>query len=78
MRVAVRLLGTLRRFSLRDTPGVWEGELPAGSSLRDLLRAIGAEEREVSAASVNGTVRPLDTEILEGAEILLVTPVGGG
>jgi sulfur carrier protein ThiS len=76
--VTARLFGTLRRFSLPDTPGEWHGELPPGSSLRDLVRALGAEERELSAASVNGTVRSLDTAIPEGAEILLVTPMGGG
>lgn len=78
MKVTVRLYGTLRRFSLPETPGIWRGELPVGRSLRDLVRAVGAEEREIAAASLNGIVRPLDTEIPEGAEILLVTPMGGG
>lgn len=78
MKVTVRLYGTLRRFSLPETPGLWRGELAAGSSLRDLLGAVGAEEREIASALVNGIVRPLDAEISEGAEILLVTPMGGG
>lgn len=78
MEVTARLYGTLRRFSLPDSPGIWRGELPGASSLRDLLRVIGADEQEVAAASLNGTLRSLDTEIPEGAEILLVTPVGGG
>ena len=78
MTVTARVYGTLRRFSAPGTPGVWRGELPEGSSLRDLLRAVGADEREVAAASLDGTVRPLDTRIPEGAEILLVTPMGGG
>ena len=78
MQVRVQLYGTLRRFSQPDTPGCWTGELPEGSTVGDLLEHLGIEPREVAAAAVDGKVRPLDTTLPSGAEVVLVTPIGGG
>lgn len=78
MNVTVKLYGTLRRFSQKGTPGLWIGVIPRNSRINDLIDLLGTKPAEVAAASINGNVRPLDTEIPDGAEIILVTFVGGG
>ncbi|MCP4405026.1 MAG: MoaD/ThiS family protein [bacterium] len=74
----VHLYGTLRRFSNQDTPGLWTGDIPEHATIRELMAEIGTTDREVSAASMNGRLCPLDTPIPPDAEIVLVTPIGGG
>ena len=78
MIVTARLFGTLRRFASPGSPGVWQGDLPAGSTVRDVVRAFGAEEREVSAATLNGVLAPMETVVPPGADLVLVTLMGGG
>jgi sulfur carrier protein ThiS len=78
MRVTVKLFGTVRRFSRPATPGLWEGELPDGSTVQALISLLGAPDGEVSAAAVNGETVPFDTLIPDRATILLVTTVNGG
>jgi sulfur carrier protein ThiS len=78
MIVKARLFGTLHRFAAPGSPGSWRGDLPTGSTVRDAVRAIGAEEREVSVAVLNGISMPLDTIIPPEADLVLVTLMGGG
>ncbi|HVN55768.1 MAG TPA: hypothetical protein VMT46_15655 [Anaerolineaceae bacterium] len=78
MHVTVKLYGTLRRFSLPDTPGIWSGEIPPGSTLLDLAALLGAPAEEVAAGAVNGETLALDTTIPPNAKIMLVTHVNGG
>ena len=78
MTVTARLFGTLRRFSSEGSPGIWQGDLPVGSTIQDVVRALGAEEREVSLVTVNGTVMPMDSEVPPEANLVLVTVMGGG
>jgi sulfur carrier protein ThiS len=76
--VKVKLYGTLRRLSQPSTPGRWAGDIPAGYRISDLLALLGAGVYEANAASMNGESCSFETEICEGAEIVLVTPMGGG
>jgi sulfur carrier protein ThiS len=78
MHVKVKLYGTLRRFSLKETPGVWQGEIPAGTRVRDLIASLGSSEAEVAAAALDNEPCALDDFIPDGAVVTLVTPVGGG
>ena len=78
MHVRVKLFGTLRRLSQPGTPGVWEGEIPAGSRISDLVILLGTKEAELAAASINNQPAPFDTIIPPDAVVILVTPVGGG
>jgi sulfur carrier protein ThiS len=78
MQIVVKLFGTVRRFSQSDTPGVWQGEVPAHLSLSGLIQILGTQDTEIAAAAINGEVVPLGTEIPAGATVTLVTPVGGG
>ncbi|HEX9013091.1 MAG TPA: MoaD/ThiS family protein [Anaerolineaceae bacterium] len=76
--ITVKLFGTLRRLSLKDTPGFWKGEIPAGTRIDGLIKLLGTREEEVAAAAINGVVVGIETEIPDGAVVTLVTPVGGG
>ena len=72
MKVQVHLYGTLRRFSQPQTPGLWLGEVSQRISIRELIKQIGATEREVAVASINGQACPFEVEIPEGAKVILV------
>jgi hypothetical protein len=78
MIVTARLFGTLHRFASPGSTDVWQGDLPDGSTLRDVVRAIGAEEREVSVAALDGIPITWDTIIPPEADLVLVTLMGGG
>ena len=78
MMVRVRLYGTLRRFSSPETPGLWTGEVPSRSTVADVLAVIGIDPREVAGASIRGELVRLDAKVPEDAELVLVTPIGGG
>ena len=76
--VKVKLYGTLRRFSQKDTPGIWVGEPPLNSTVTDLIGIIGSKPNEVAVASINGEVCPFDTVVPDGAEVMLATHIGAG
>ncbi len=78
MLVKVKLFGTLRRLSDKDTPGLWQGEIPEGIRIYDLIEILGTKEAEVAAAALNGEPCGLDSIIPAEAVITLVTPFGGG
>lgn len=78
MFVKVKLYGTTRRLSLPETPGRWQGELPPGTTIAELIQILGSSTAELSNVMMNGQICSLDKEIEEGAEILFVTPMGGG
>jgi hypothetical protein len=78
MIVTARLFGTLHRFASPGSTGLWQGDMPDGSTLRDVLCAIGAEERELSVATLDGVPIPLDEVIPPEADLVLVTLMGGG
>lgn len=76
--VTVKLFGTLRRLSNKETPGLWKGEVPDGTRILDLLAILGTVEAEVAAAAINGQPAQLDAVIPPDAVVILVTPVNGG
>ena len=78
MHVTVKLFGTLRRFSSKGTPGIWQGDIPEHTCISELIRLLGTKETEVAAAMLNNEPCGLDTEINDNAVVILVTPFGGG
>ncbi len=78
MPIRVKLYGTLRRLSQSGTPGTWVGEVPPGTTIEDLFYLLGTRPGEVYAATINGQLWPFETAIPEGADVVLVTPFGGG
>lgn len=88
MQVSVKLYATLVRHIspsiLADHPqGVRAGtplavELPAGSTLADLVVYLGLPDGEVRMVFVNGRARALDYGLVAGDEVGIFPPVGGG
>ena len=78
MQVTVKLFGTLRRLSGRETPGLWQGEVPDGTTILELIGILGTLEAEVAAAAIDGQPAALEAEIPPGGVVILVTPVNGG
>ena len=79
MLVTVQLYGTLRRFSLKKTPGVWKGDIPDKSSIADLINLLGAKQQEVALAVINGSVTStFEDMILPESLVILVTHMGAG
>ena len=78
MTIQVKLYGSLSRFSQPVTPGTWQGDIPLGSKLQDLIAQISIPEKEIWIAAINGASSPFDTEIPEGAKVIIVTARGSG
>ena len=78
MKVTVKLFGTLRRFSNPGTPGLWQGDIPAGTKILELINSLGTTDAEVAAAALDGEACSLEAIIPEETVVTLVTPVGGG
>ncbi len=78
MPIKVKLYGTLRRLSRPDPTGLWQGEVPQGITIEGLIYLLGTRPGEVYAATINGRLHPFDAPIPDGAEVVLVTPFGGG
>ena len=78
MQVTVKLFGTLRRLSGKETPGLWQGEVPDGTTILALIGILGTVEAEVAAAAIDGQPAALEAEIPPGGVVILVTPVNGG
>jgi sulfur carrier protein ThiS len=78
MEIQINLYGSLQRFSQPETPGMWQGDIPTDSKLRDLIARIGIPEKEIWIAAINGAACPFDAEIPEGAKVTIVTARGSG
>ncbi len=78
MTVEVRLFATLRRHAPASPNGVMAVEMPAGSTVLELVRALNLDPKEVHLIMVNGTGCGFEQPISDGDRIGLFPPVGGG
>ncbi len=80
MKVHVKLFASLGRFTPQDElPGTpFEVELPASSTLQDLMRHLQLPPDEIKVCFVNARIQPPDFVLSEGDEIGIFPPVGGG
>ena len=88
MQVSVKLYATLVRLipdrvSKHYPDGIRAGaplpvELAEGSTLADLIKALGLPPEKVRVTFVNGRARQHDYHIAPGDEIGIFPPVGGG
>ena len=79
MRITVRLHGTLRKYA---PPGA-EGNLatidvPAGSSIADVLTQLGIPPEHAKMAVVGGQQRDGTDILVDGNELQLFPPLAGG
>ncbi len=88
MQIKVKLFATLtQRVSAavlaRYPQGIragrpFEVELPEGSTLDDLIAALGLPPEETKIVYVKGRAQPFDYRLQAGDEVGIFPPVGGG
>ncbi len=79
MKINVKIFATLIRF----VPGVRAGvaqeiDLPAGSTLADLVACLALPPDEVKVIFVNGKKQEQDYRLTAGDEVGIFPPIGGG
>jgi len=78
MKVTVTLVGTLRKYSLPETPGEWKGQIAEGSCVADLAQRIGIPDSVVKLSTIDDSMAKLDTPLKDGARVLFFPPISGG
>lgn len=80
MRVIVKLFAGLKIYApVEGLPGTpFELELPEGSTLGDVAARLELPEEEVKICFINGLTKELEAVLVDGDEIGLFPPVGGG
>jgi hypothetical protein len=76
--VRVTLFADLRRFLPRGADGPQRYTLPVGSTVGDLLEAIGVEAAYDVTIGVNGELADRDDALPDGADVMLLSPMEGG
>ena len=77
METTIHLYGRLRRFSQSETTGLMRIDIPAGSTIEDLIDHIGIDRKEVMATAVNGKACAMNRQINELDEVHLIAQLGG-
>lgn len=77
MRVTIEALGNLRRYLCGSGSSV-ALELPAGSTVRHALCAVGVPAGVLWNASIKGRLVYADTALEERDRVLVFAPIGGG
>lgn len=76
MKLKVKLFASLSRGRLSGTP--FEVELPDGKTLADLVQILELPVDEVKICFINGRICELDNLLMDGDEVGIFPPVGGG
>lgn len=75
LKVNVVLFGTMRKYASEDK---FQMDFDEGATLGDLLDRLKIEDRIYLVVLVNGRRADEDTPLSEGANVHILTPVGGG
>ena len=79
MHIRVRLFATLAKLVPDTTPGkALDVELPAGTTVADLISHLSLPMEEIRMVFVNGRARPADWVLNAEDEVGIFPPVGGG
>jgi molybdopterin synthase sulfur carrier subunit len=79
MKIHVKLLATLNRFSPGGLPGTpFDVELKEGATLQDLVNQLGLPAEETKVTFVNGIVQTLGYVLKPGDDTGIFPPIGGG
>ena len=77
MKIRVAAFGAMREY-MADKSARTELDVSEGSSVGDVVDALGAPRRLVFAVLIDGLQSDLEQEVHEGAEITLMPPFAGG
>lgn len=79
MRVTVKLFATLTRFKSGAKFGsAFEVDLPAGSSVRDLMSELKIPIEEAHVIFINNVIVEPDSSLNDGDAVGMFPQVGGG
>lgn len=80
MQVKVKLFASLREYAPASQPaGIpFEMEIPAGSSLEDLVTCLKIPPGSTRVLFVNGIIQSSDLTLKAGDEVGIFPPIGGG
>jgi sulfur carrier protein ThiS len=78
IKVRVCLFADLRRYLPRGSDGPLELSLASGSTVQDLLGAIGIRQGSEVTAGIDGELATKQTVLRHGDEVLLISPMEGG
>ena len=78
MTVLVTFFADLRRYLPKGADGPQKYAMPAGATVADLLATIGVDTAYDVTVAVNGELGDRETELHEGAEVMLLSPMEGG
>jgi hypothetical protein len=76
--VRVTLFADLRRFLPPGVDGPHRRTVPAGSTVAELLAAIGVPDDADITIGVDGELADRATPLREGADVMLLSPMEGG
>jgi len=76
--VTVTLFADLRRFLPPGVDGPHRRRVPVGSTVGDLLAAIGIPADADLTVGLNGELADRDAPLSDGAEVMLLSPMEGG
>ena len=77
MKIRIAAFGAMRQY-VADRSGRSELDVPEGSSVGDVVDALGAPRRLIFAVLVDGLQSDLAAPVHPGAEITLMPPFAGG
>ena len=76
--VSVTLFADLRRFLPRGVDGPVRYTLPAGATMAELLATIGIPDDSDVTLALDGELAERGTQLHDGAEVMLLSPMEGG
>jgi len=76
--VTVTFFADLRRFLPRGADGPQRYTVAEGATVADLLAAIGIESGADMTAAVDGELAARDTQLRDGTDVMLLSPMEGG
>jgi sulfur carrier protein ThiS len=74
VKVAISAFGDVQR-QVKDRHDL---DLADGSTVADLIQALGLQAGPTLTVGVNGQMVPLDSTLNDGDKVMLVTPMEGG
>lgn len=78
MRVTVVCFGAMREFLPEPASGRADIDLAPEGTVRSVVGALGAPDRLIHSALVDGQRVDLDHPLRDGAEVTLMPPFAGG
>lgn len=75
----MKLFAALTQFTPGTQPGIpFEAEIPAGSTISDLMIHLKLPEKEVKLSFVNGRLQPVEFQLKNNDDVGIFPPIGGG